>query len=141
MSGETWGAQRKYEGRREAQAENRSRLSHSYKRVITYGWGEMKLEVRIDFDVVYIEEPFMAHGCYVDGETLVEERFPRVTAMVTDYDRNPAGNYTGAWVAFVVDTMGAQLVPAAADPNYEIVHYFTFSGVALKNAPLYKIKG
>lgn len=138
---ETWGAQRVYEGRRETQAENRSRLSHSYKKIITYGWGEIRVKVRIDFDVVYIEMPFMAHGAYIDGETLVEDRFARISAYVTDFDTNPAGNYTGCWVAITVDTMGPAIPPAAPEPEYEIMHFFTFSGVALKNAPLYRIKG
>lgn len=142
MARETFGAQRRARDGDRQQDENRSRLAWSFKRLNSSGWGELRFAKRIDFDVVYIEEPFMSHGFYLEGDDLVVGRFPRVTAFVTEYDQDPAGNYTGAWVAVVIDTAGVQSgVPPVPEPNYTMTHYFTFSGVALKVAPLYKIKG
>lgn len=136
-------------------AENSARYASSYVTFTTTGWGEFLSPECQYFTTTFVERPSVSHGFSVDGDKLIEGRFPRVTAGVHKWLQDENGFYTGAWLFFVVETMGLQwqdiyVMPTAADgkvgtvhmktpippdPNYTLIHDFTFTGVAMKSLP------
>jgi hypothetical protein len=139
--------------------ENTARYASSYVSYKTTGWGEFLSDEAQYFTTTFTKRPSVAHSLSLDGDALVEGRYPRVTAGVHKWLQNEKGFYTGAWLFFVVETIGMQaqrtfVMPASeservgvvtvpwttaipADPNYEIIHDFTFTGVAMKAIPSY----
>ena len=138
-------------------AENTARYASSFVTWKTEGWGEFLCDEVQYFDTTFIKQPSVAHSFSLDGDVLVPGRFPRVTAGVHKWLTNHEGFFTGAWLFFVVETTGIQNratyvlptsadgsvglvtapVPIPPDPNYEIVHSFIFTGVAMKAIPAY----
>lgn len=136
-------------------AENSARYASSFITYKTTGWGEFLCDEAEYFTTTFVKQPSVSHSFSMDGDTLVEGRFPRVTAGVHKWIQDADGFYTGAWLFFVVETTGIQgrqtyVLPTSADgsvglvtapnpippdPNYEIVHSFTFTGVAMKSIP------
>lgn len=136
-------------------SENGARYASSFITFTTHGWGEFQSPDAQLFDTTFIKVPSISHSFYVDGDSLVDGRFPRVTAGVYRWVQNERGHYTGAYVFFVVETTGLQMqpiyvlptaadgnvalvsakVPVPPDPNYDLVHSFTFTGVAMKTLP------
>jgi hypothetical protein len=136
-------------------AENSARYASSFITFSTSGWGEFQSPNAQYFDTTFIRVPSISHSFYIDGDTLVDGRFPRVTAGVHRWVQNERGHYTGAYLFFVVETVGLQFqsiyvlptaadgnvalvaakVPVPPDPDYDLVHSFTFTGVAIKSLP------
>lgn len=137
-------------------AENSARYASSFITYKTTGWGEFLCDEAEYFTTTFVKQPSVSHSFSMDGDTLIEGRYPRVTAGVHKWLQDSDGFYTGAWLFFVVETVGVQgrdtyvlptaadgsvvglvtaPVPIPADPNYEIIHSFTFTGVAMKAMP------
>ena len=136
-------------------AENNARYASAFVSFKTTGWGEFQSPDAQRFTTTFIKRPSVAHSLSVDGDKLVKGRFPRVTAGVHEWLRDSNGFYIGAWLFFVVETLGLQdqktfvmptsatgtvnLVslptPAVPDPKYDLIHDFTFTGVAMKALP------
>ena len=136
-------------------AENSARYASSFVTFTTTGWGEFQSPDPQLFTTTFIKPPSISHSFYIDGDDLVDGRFPRVSAGVHRWVQNERGFYTGAYLVFVVETMGIQEqrtyvlptavdgnvgvvnvpVPAVADPDYKLVHTFTFTGIAMKDLP------
>lgn len=147
----------------DAVRENSSRLAYCHLTFTTSGWGEFKVPDAVRFTCTFIERPAISAGLSIDGDALVETRFPRVTAGVYKWVQDVDGFYIGAHVFFVVETMGVQLetsvatddpgsLPAGAtytareksnvdrakaDPKYDLVHDLQFSGIGIKALPSY----
>lgn len=136
-------------------AENAARYASSFVSFKTTGWGEFVSPEAQYFTTTFVRRPSVSHCMSLDGDALVTGRFPRVTAGVHKWLTDVNGFYTGAWLFFVVETMGMQFqdayvmptsesesvgmvsmeVPIPADPNYDILHDFTFTGIAMKAIP------
>lgn len=142
-------------------AENAARYASSFISFKTTGWGEFLSPEAQYFTTTFVERPFVSHCFSLDGDDLIEGRYPRVTAGVHKWVLDGDGFYRGAWLFFAIETLGIQsqqtyvlpqnestsigLVsvpsPLAADPNYEIIHDFTFTGTAMKAIPAYLLEG
>lgn len=119
-------------------AENSGRLAQAWGVFDSKGWGEKAFKRCFNFDLSFIEPPVVAYGFELDGDTLIDTRFPRCSGGVYRYKTNSRGFYTGAWCFVTVSTQD-YYVPlsgepeAAKDPKYDISHWFTFTGIALKD--------
>lgn len=139
--------------------ENSARYASAFLSYTTTGWGETLLPEVQRFTTTFLERPSVSHGLSVDGDTLVAGRFPRVTAGVHKWLQDENGFYVGAWLFFIVETVGLQdkpvyvmptpvdgmvptvrmTAPIPKDPNYTLVHDFTFTGVAMKSLPSHSL--
>ena len=129
-------AMRRTKNREAADAQNAARLAWSYGKATSTGWGEFRIPTMIEFDVSFVEEPFVSYSNYVSSDQLVDTRFPRCWAGVYRWNI-VQGRWTGAWVYLVVETQGVQLTTTVvADPGYYIEHHFSFAGIALKDVPV-----
>jgi hypothetical protein len=126
---------------REALRENSGRLAFAYGMVETIGWGEVEIATCIDFEVSFIEQPIVSYGFSLDGDELVDTRFPRCSGGVTRWRQNGNDHYVGAWVFVTVDTKSPYISTTENEPNYTIDHSFTFSGIALKSVSPYLADG
>lgn len=116
--------------------ENTSRLATCQLSFHTHGWGEFKLPAVSYFTSTFIERPFVATAVSLDGDKLVDTRFPRVSAGVYRWLQDAKGYYTGAWVYFVVDTQSPFITTTVTgDPGYDLIHDFQFTGIAIKALP------
>lgn len=125
--------------------ENKARLAQVFGKYRTTGQGTIELEERIEFGLTFIEEPFLQYGTYanldaiadlLDLEPGVTPPMPLCSGYVTAWDFDDKDLYIGAWVAVTVyfPPIGETTVPPELQP--EIEHYFTFSGVGMKDIPL-----
>jgi hypothetical protein len=141
-------------------AENQARYASSFVSYKTTGWGEFVSADAQYFTTTFIRRPSISHCLSLDGDDLIPGRFPRVTAGVHKWVQDVDGFYIGAWLFFTIETMGMQFqdtyvlptsadakvgvvsvdVPTPADPNYEILHDFTFTGIAMKAIPSYLLE-
>lgn len=116
--------------------ENGARHASSYTMIDSNGSGELLHPEVVEFDCTFIQEPIVAHGWALDGDELVKGSYPRVSAGVFRWRTNRRGHYTGAWLFFTVDVPGDLVDPETGNAfGYSINHYFTFSGVAMKDLP------
>ena len=123
-------------GQLDAIRENTSRLAVCQVSFHTHGWGEFMLPTASYFTSTFIDRPLVATGCSVDGDTLVDTRFPRVSAGVYRWLLDVRGYYIGAWVYFVVDTRSPYLTTTVtAEPGYDLIHDMQFTGIAIKSLP------
>lgn len=133
--------------RREAQKENTSRLAKCYAFWTTTGVGEMRIDTAFRFNVSFIEPPSFSYGTVLDeNDDLVTGFYPRVSAGVYDWVREvPPGNadgddsllpyYIGAYVYFVVDTIGGGRAFQYSQPQYNLHHHLSWEGQAIKDLP------
>lgn len=137
MSFDPWDSFRKHEANDRRHLENSARLAEAYGFFDTSGWGEFAFETCHKFGLTFIEEPVIAYGYSLDGDALVDLRFPRAWGMVYKWKQDVRGYYVGAWVAIVVDTLSPATIAAVPedDPGYDLNHTFTFTGIALKDLP------
>lgn len=121
--------------------ENSARLASAYGSYETTGWGEFIPEDSIQFDAPYLYRPSVSYcaslSTEVDAEKLRATRYPICSGIVARWDIDVNGFYRGAWVAIVVLDRNPLISPTDPDPdpNYLIVHDFTFNGVGLKDTP------
>lgn len=126
---------------RSRNAENKGRRAGVYAKYSTTGQGVVEFAARVDFGLTYVEEPFMAYGAKVDMDDVRDalgldddqspSALPISSGLVTDWDLDERGHYTGAWVAVTVYYPPS--LPASAPIDME--HFFSFEAVALKNIP------
>jgi hypothetical protein len=118
-------------------AENSTRFAQAFTKFETNGWGEVAFEECFVFGLTFIEEPFVSYGCSVDGDTLVDSRFPRTSGGAYRWQQNNKGFYLGAWCYVTVETQSAFVLTDEVEPNYDLTHHFMFSGMAMKDLPAY----
>jgi hypothetical protein len=123
---------------RDRHKENASRLAHSFGEFETTGWGEFRFETAIMFESPYVERPSVSYGWSLiedEGEKIRDTRFPRCSGGVVMWDVNDRGLYRGAWVLVTVEDRSALIAPTVPDPDpdYTIIHDFTFLGVMMKD--------
>jgi hypothetical protein len=123
--------------RRDATNENAGRMAWAYGEGHSTGWGEKEIPEIIDFELKFIEIPFVSYSFALDGDTLVDTRFPRCSGGVSRWVQDPNGYYIGAYVFITVDTQSPYIPTTVVDPGYEIDHFWTFAGIALKNVSPY----
>lgn len=116
-----------HRGRLEQVRENSARQAQSFATLTTHGSGETQHATVVPFDCTFIEEPFVAYGFSLDGDTLVDGFFPTSSGGVWKWQQDRRGFYLGAWVFFVVN----------GSSTYDLQHSFTFSGIAIKDLPDY----
>lgn len=112
-------------GREEQTRENSARHATSYARVTTHGVGEVLHERVVSFDCTFVEEPRVAYGFSIDGDTLIDGLFPSSSGGVWKWQQDHRDYYLGAYVYFVI----------VGDPECDLAHDFTFTGIAIKDLP------
>lgn len=118
--------------------ENKGRLAYAFGTVQTTGWGEFTFADRIDFQLAFIDRPaFMGCGSSFDPDSVDDiraTRFPQSNGTVLRWDIDKHGLYRGCWVIVTVEDRSALMEPTDPDPdpNYVLIHDFTFLGTALK---------
>lgn len=124
--------------------ENSARTARAYITHKTTGWGEKLVDQPVLFGCTFIQPPAVISGTVVessvaagDDEPLVAGRFPRVNMGVWKWVQDVHNFYTGAYLYFVVETVGYQLsvsgFPGGEDPNYSITHHIVFEGISYKD--------
>lgn len=133
------------EGRQHA--ENSARLAYAFGTVETVGWGEFTIQDRIDFELAFTERPAVLGMGTSFTEDSIDDlratRYPRAQGEVLRWDVDVQGLYRGCWVIVVVEDRSSLIEPTDPDPdpNYSLVHDFTFLGVALKPMDTAQKKG
>ena len=131
--------QKRYE--RQRTNENSSRLAWSMGSFQTKGWGEFIMPQAHIFDCLFVQQPYMMSGFSADHQPerdndtqLVLTRFPRVSAFVYEYHSDDRGLFYAAHVGFTVDMRSPEFLENQWEgiPNYTLIHYFCFAGVAIK---------
>lgn len=125
--------------------ENSARLAMSFGQYATLGWGEFSPEDAIVFDSPFLYRPAVMYGASLEDEDDVEElrntRLPRCGGVVVRFDRTASGWYTAAYVIITVEDRSPFIEPTDPDPDpeYNIIHDFTFLGIAVKD--IQQLKG
>jgi len=138
----TWEMER-FRAENERQRENSARAAFAYAEYNSVGQGPFEFEKRADFGLTFVTEPIVAYGATIDLDALsdmlnvdpgITPPIPLISGMVTEWDQDDKGFWTGAWVAVRVHFPPTDLV----DPALQIRcgHHFTFSAVAMKDIPL-----
>lgn len=112
-------------GQQDQTRENSARHCNSYSQLTSHGIGEILHETVIPFDCTFVELPRVAYGCSVDGDVLVDGSFPTSVGIVWKWQQDFHDFYLGAYVYFVV----------TGPADIDLVHDFTFSGIAIKDLP------
>lgn len=123
--------------REEAQRhrENSGRLAQAYANFESTGQGTFEYAERIDFNIVFVEKPYVSYASVVDTNALKallgRVALPHATGYVSEWDTDEKELYTGCWVAVRVDFPLVEMI----DYGIQVVvdHHFTFTGVAIKN--------
>jgi hypothetical protein len=113
--------------------ENSARLAQHYANYQTAGWGEFTDPHVIHFDATFYDEPWVSYGYSIDGDTLIDTRFPRACGFVYRWKQDERGYFLGCWLAFTVDTQSPFIPSTVPDPGYTLIHKFVFTGRALKD--------
>jgi hypothetical protein len=130
-------------GELERHQENSGRIAEAFARFTSTGQGSIEFGDRVEFDVTFVEEPFMSYGAYIDLDKLddllgnepgsLTPEMPITSGFVTDWDRDDRGFYVGAWVGVRVwFPYEANTWP---DIEVEMVHHYTFKAIAIKDVP------
>lgn len=123
--------------------ENSARLAQEFHKFESNGQGFIEFEDVCPFEITMIEEPFVTYAAAIDldvlGELLELEAgepppIPLTTGIVTAWDQDDRGFYTGAWVGVRVYFPSGDAV--AADLDVAVQHYFTFTAIGIKDVPL-----
>lgn len=125
--------------------ENSARLAQEYHKFWSTGSGFMEFEDAAEFDITFIEEPYMHYGCQVDIDELADALnvepgdtppLPTCTGFVTDWDLDDRGFYLGAFLAVSVTWPTVSTVTIPPDLTVRIKHHFTFTAVGIKDVPI-----
>lgn len=130
------------ESERARHLENRGRLAGVFEAYDTVGSGLVEFPKRLDFGLVFTEEPFAAWGHKVDPDDLRDfleledgadvPYAPQATGYVTEWDRDEKGNYVGCWLAISVTLPDAYETTAPV----KMRHYLQLWAIALKDIPI-----
>lgn len=121
----------------EQHKENRARYASAYCRFNSTGWGEIAFPKCFEFGLTFTERPYVSYACSLDGDQLVDTRFPRSQGGVYKWKQDSRGFYTGAWCYAVVETQSPYIPTTEAEPKYSLEHDYTFNGLAFKALPDY----
>jgi hypothetical protein len=116
-----------HRGRLEQTRENTARQAESFATITSHGVGEVQHTTVVTFDCTFVEKPSVAYCFSLDGDTLIDGYFPTSSGAVWKWQIDSRGFYVGAYVFFVI----------TGDPSYDLEHYFTFAGIAIKDLPEY----
>lgn len=115
--------------------ENSGRLAQAYASFESTGQGTLEYEERIDFNVIFVEMPYVCHAGVVDTQALKEllgyVALPQISGFVTEWDTDEKDLYRGCWVAARIDFPEWEAISLGVD--VVVNHHFTFAGVAIKN--------
>ncbi len=115
--------------------ENSARRARSTATWTTQGIGEIRVDTWFDLGIRFVEEPCFTSGMVLDESTdLVSGHFPRAQAGVYEWHRDASGYYIGAYLFFIVDTVGPGQLPGV-EPAYKIHHHLCWEGTAFKDLP------
>lgn len=145
----------------ERHKENSARLAMANTKYSTTGQGSIQFRKRFDFGLTFIEEPWMNYGAYIDVDELADRLnidsgindpcpLPLSTGFVTEWDRDERDFYIGAWMGvrvwfpesvspaaeIQITVAGAMDIAIPIGIQADMHHYFTFSGIAIKDVPL-----
>jgi hypothetical protein len=116
-------------------AENSTRHGYAYAKFDSTGWGEFAFPDCFEFGLTYTEEPYVSYSYSLDGDSLVDTRFPRSMGGVYRWKLNNRGFFVGAWCFVCVDSRSPFIATSEREPNYALRHYFSFAGMAMKDLP------
>lgn len=128
----------------ERHAENTARLALAFARFTTTGIGAVEFEERVDFGLTFIEKPFLSIGYALDLDELAETLdideedtppIPIVSGLVTEWEQDERGFYTGAWVGAAV-YFPPSTIPVPATASVECEVHYTFQAIAIKDVPV-----
>jgi hypothetical protein len=140
----TWEMER-FRAENERQRENSARLASAYADYLSDGQGSIEFGRRARFGVTFVDQPFVSYCAAVDLDALSEQLgldpkddapIPVVSGVVTDWDQDDRGFWTGAWVGVNVYFPPTSAVVVGVDINVRCHHFFTFTAVAIKDIPL-----
>ena len=129
-------------------AENSARLAQVHAKFRTVGQGTLTFEDRIEFGLTFVEEPFVYFGSSMDQDEFAEMLeldsdipedevpIPLCSGVVTRWDRDERDFYVGAWVGIRVHFPSDSAVFVDYNLLMVMEHYFTFSGIAMKDVPV-----
>lgn len=122
-------------GWRQQVEDNSGKFAQAYGFFTSTGAGQVVMEDVIDFGAIFIEPPTVAHGYALTDVSvqLVDGSFPKAWGGIHEWVRDKDDFYIGAYAFLVVETISPYSY--ATDPGYELDHFFTFSGIALKKLP------
>ena len=127
----------------ERHKENSARLAQAFAKFETTGQGSIEFPKRVDFELTFVEEPYITYGCHIDLDDLSDlldvdandtPPLPSASGFVTEWDQDDRGFWTGCWVAVSVYYHPLTLVPV--DLEVYMNHHFTFTGIAMKDVPI-----
>lgn len=127
----------------ERHKENAARLAQEFHKFQSLGQGFIEYEDVAEFDITMIEEPYVTYGAGLDLDALAEQQnldpgvepvIPLTMGVVTEWDRDERGFYVGAWVGVRVHFPPGDAI--TADLAVEVMHYFTFTGIGIKDVPV-----
>lgn len=125
----------KARGNRNQIFENSGRDARAWGMKTTSGFGEYQHPEEIPFQLAFIGMPTVSYGYALDDMDLVKTRFPRAWGGVYEWLLDRDGNYRGAYVFTVVETLPLSYSATASEPNYHLIHSFQFNGLAFKALP------
>lgn len=125
--------------------ENSARTASVSARYRTTGQGSVEFDTRITFGLTFVRKPIMTYGSEIDLDDLDDRLdndynlngtppMPLCSGFVTDWETNPRGFFTGAFVGVRVYYPPEDLIPAGF--TVEVLHHFNFTTVAMKDVPL-----
>ncbi len=128
---------------RDRHQENSGRLAQAFAKFHSVGQGSIEFGRRVDFDLTFIEEPYVTYGAQIDLDELGEllatpvadpPPLPSASGFVTEWDIDERGFYTGCWCAVSVYFPTTLAVPV--DAKVDMFHHFTFTAIAIKDVPV-----
>lgn len=107
----------------DATAENATRRADVTVSFESSGYGEVALPQSVSFGITFLYRPEVATGVSLASGSLVNGKFPNVSAGVYRWERLSNGFYVGAYLYFVVDSNMQ---------GYNLIHDITFATDAIK---------
>lgn len=124
-------AQDQTAARRRQQDQNSARLAYSSHKIGSSGFGSIRREEPIIFDVVFLEEPIFTQGALLVKRPTTEMPDPTGVAGVWQWHRNPKGHYVGAYIYLAVSTGDSYY--DATGQDIRMSHHLLFQGVGYKD--------
>lgn len=128
----------------ERHQENSARLAQAFARFEARGAGYVEFGDMVDFGLTFIEKPFVTIGSAIDLDALASDLnldeegdvppIPLISGVVTEWERDERGFYTGAWVGAAVYFQPDVIIDEDVRTVIE-VHY-TFTAIAMKDIPI-----
>lgn len=118
-----------HDSRRQAQANNASRLAYSVHKLTSKGQGIVRLPDPLPFSTIFLEEPHFTQGASLITRPALSVGEPLGSAGVWQWHRNPKGYYTGAYVYLSVALSEVEY----GDDGVQMMHNLMFTGIGYKD--------